>query len=298
MTIKVLDQTITTNYALYNGDSAEAMEVIPDNSVDLSCFSPPFIDLFVYNDSPRDIGNSRGPLEFWRHMRWVIDGLLRVTKPGRNACVHVMQVPAMKVRDGYIGLKDFRGMTIRAFERRGWIYYGEFCIPKNPQAQAIARHSHGLSFSQLERDSSDSRQALADFVLVFQKPGDNAVPIRSDITRDDWIDWADYVWENVRVTYTLNVRQARSDKDSKHICPMPLEAVERIVRLWSNPGEVVFDPFAGIGSTGYEAIRHGRRFMGIELNPHYYKTAISNLDVAVGMKQQLSLFDITTGEAA
>ena len=290
--MKVLDQLLLSDAALYNGDSAEVMTALPDNSIDLSVFSPPFLSLYTYSPTARDIGNSRTPLEFWRHMRWVIDGLLRLTKPGRLCCVHVAQVPAMLVRDGYIGLKDFRGMTIRAFERRGWTFHREVCIDKDPQAQAIRTKSKALLFVQVHKDSTWSGPALADHILVFRKLGENTAPVVPDITNEEWIEWARPIWYGIRESDTLNVAEGREEQDERHICPLQLGTIERCIRLWSNPGETVFTPFMGIGSEVYEAIRLNRRAVGIELKPSYFRAACRNANRALERKTQRTIFDL------
>ena len=290
--MKVLDQIITPFYALYNGDSAEVMTALPDNSVDLSIFSPPFLSLYTYSPTPRDVGNSRTPEEFWAHFGFVIRELLRMTRPGRNACVHVAQVPAMLVRDGYIGMKDFRGQTIASFEAEGWIYHGEVCIDKDPQAQAIRTKSKSLLFTQLRKDASWLRPALADYILVFRKPGENAVPVLPDLTNDEWIEWARPIWYGIRESDTLNVAEGREEQDERHICPLQLGTIERCVRLWSNADVTVFTPFAGIGSEVYEAVRLGRRGIGIELKPSYFRAAKRNLERVTQRKNQLSILDM------
>lgn len=285
------DEATGTGYKLLLGDSAERLREIRDESVHLSVFSPPFLSLYTYSPSERDIGNSRNEEEFFTHFGFVIDELLRATVPGRNCCVHVAQVPAMLVKDGYIGLKDFRGKTIEAFERRGWIYHGEVCIDKDPQAQAIRTHSKGLLFVQLRKDSSWLRPALADYILVFRKPGENPVPIQPDLSNDEWIEWARPIWYGIRESDTLQVAEARDPEDERHICPLQLGTIERCIRLWSNPGELILDPFAGIGSTGYVALQHGRRFVGIELKRTYFEVARKNLERAQSVNSQLTLFE-------
>lgn len=277
-------------YTLMLGDSAERLREIEDGSIGLSVFSPPFISLYTYSPTERDIGNSRTEDEFFHHFGFIIDELLRVTMPGRNCCVHVAQVPAMLVRDGYIGLKDFRGGTIKAFEDHGWVYHGEVCIDKDPQAQAIRTHSKGLLFVQLRKDSSWLRPALADYILVFRKPGENPVPIQPDITNDQWIEWARPIWYGIHESDTLNVAEARESDDERHICPLQLGTIERCIKLWSNPGETILSPFAGIGSEGYVALQEGRRFVGIELKQSYWEAAKRNLERALQSKSQLELF--------
>lgn len=265
------------HWRLLLGDSAERVREIQTETVDLSVFSPPFLSLYTYSPSQRDVGNSRTEEEFFQHFGFIIDELLRVTKPGRLCCVHVSQVPAMLSRDGYIGLKDFRGATITAFTERGWIQHGEVCIDKDPQAQAIRTKSKGLLFVQMHKDASWSRPALADFILVFRKPGENAVPIQPDISNDEWIEWARPIWYGIRESDTLQYHAARSEEDERHIAPLQLGTIERCIRLWSNPGELVLSPFAGIGSEGYMAVKLGRRFVGCELKPEYWQIGVENL---------------------
>jgi len=277
-------------WTLINGDCVEAGKAIPDESVDLSVFSPPFVSLYTYTDDPRDMGNSPSADTFFAQFGFLIRELHRITKRGRMAAVHVAQVPAMLSRDGFIGLKDFRGQTIEAFIGAGWHYFGEAAIDKDPQAQAIRTKSKCLLFAQGQRDSSWLRPALADFVLFFRKPGEPEVPIRALrgeknpggwITADQWIEWARPIWWGIKESDTLNVREARSDDDERHICPLQLETIHRAVMLWSAPGELVFSPFAGIGSEGVQAIEDGRRFLGVELKPEYFAVACKNLARAV-----------------
>lgn len=272
------DEVVTDDYRMMLGDSTERMAEITDDSIDMSVFSPPFWSLFVYSPSERDVGNSRNEAEFFEHFGIIIDHLLRVTKPGRLACVHVANVPTSLNRDGVIGLKDFRGQCIQEFINHGWVYHSEVTIDKNPQAQAIRTKAKGLLFVQKNKDRSWSRQALADYILVFRKPGENAIPIKSDdVSNDDWITWAHPVWYNIRESDTLNAKEAREEKDERHITPLQLETIERCIRLWSNPGDTVLSPFAGIGSEGYVAIQQGRKFVGIELKRSYYEAAVNNL---------------------
>jgi DNA modification methylase len=277
-------------WTLTHGDCVEGVAALADSSIDLSIFSPPFISLYTYSATARDMGNCATAAEFFEHFGFLIRALLRVTKPGRHACCHVAQVAAMLERDGYIGLKDFRGQTIAAFEANGWIYHGEVCIDKDPQAQAIRTKAKGLLFVQMRKDSSWSRPALADYILVFRKPGENTAPIQPDITNEQWIEWARPIWYGIRESDTLHVAEARGEEDERHICPLQLGTIERCVRLWSNPGEVICSPFAGIGSEGYEAIRLGRRFLGFELKAQYVEVAVKNLEAAVAALKQGTLF--------
>ena len=274
------------SYTLMLGDCVERLKEVDSDSVDFSVFSPPFMSLFVYSDSERDMGNSRGESEFFAHFGYLLTELYRVLKPGRNVAVHVAQVSATLVSDGYIGLKDFRGKVIQAMQDHGFHYHGDITVDKNPQSQAIRTHSKALLFAQLKKDASWLRPGLADYILIFRKPGDNAVPIHPDITNDDWITWAHPVWLNVKESDTLNVHLARAERDERHICPLQLGVIERCIRLWSNPGELVLSPFAGIGSEGYEAVLLGRRFLGIELKDSYYNMAVKNLEEATNQRTQ------------
>lgn len=268
-------------WRLMLGDSCERISELDADSVDLSIFSPPFASLYTYSPTARDLGNSHSREEFFEHFRFIIDGLLTVTKPGRLACVHVQQLSTTKATHGVIGLTDFRGQTIAAFQGAGWIFHGEVTVDKDPQAQAIRTKAQALMFQTLNRDSASSRPALADYLLIFRAPGDNQVPIKPDCDNETWIQWARPVWYDIRETDTLNARVARDDADERHICPLQLPFIERCVRLYSNRGEHVFSPFAGIGSEGFVALQHGREFTGIELKRSYWETAVQNLESAV-----------------
>lgn len=273
------------------GDSCERLGELDESSIDLSVYSPPFANLYTYSDSPRDLGNSSGVEEFFEHYRFIIDHVLRVTRPGRLCAVHCQQLTYTKASFGYVGLRDFRGEIIQAHLDAGWIFHGEVTIDKCPQAQAIRTKSQALMFTTLNKDSSNTRPALADYLMLFRKPGDNATPIDNDVDNETWIEWARPIWTGVRETHTLNVRTAKDDKDERHICPLQLDLIERVVRLWSNKGETVLSPFAGIGSEGVEAIRHGRQFIGCELKPSYWKSAVDNLRAAQEEAERPSLLD-------
>jgi DNA modification methylase len=255
--------------------------------VALSVFSPPFASLFTYSASDRDMGNSANYDEFFEHFNYLIPELQRITMPGRRACVHVQQVSTTKVTHGVIGWRDFRADVVRHFANAGWIYDGEVVIDKCPQAQAIRTKSKALMFTQKNKDSSWSRPAMADYILLFRAPGENEIAVDTDVTNEEWILWARPIWYGIRESDTLNAAVARENADEKHICPLQLGTIERCVRLWSNKGEVVFDPFTGIGSTGYIALQTGREFVGIELKPGYFRQAVKNLSAA---KQQIPLF--------
>lgn len=276
----VTDDARGERWHMMLGDSCERLAEIPDDSIALSVYSPPFDSLYTYSPSERDLGNSANRAEFLQHFGFIIRENLRVTMPGRNACVHVQQLTTTKATHGEVGMTDFRGDVIRAYVENGWIYYGEACVNKDPQAQAIRTKSHALMFVTKERDSAALRPALADYLLIFKKPGDNPTPIKPDVTNEEWIDWAQPVWWDIRETHTLNVRVAREDNDERHICPLQLDFIERCVRLWSNPGETILSPFGGIGSEGYVAVKRGRQFIGCELKPSYWQVACRNLEIA------------------
>jgi DNA modification methylase len=284
------DETHGDGWHLMLGDSCERMKSIPDNSVDLSVESLPFLSLFTYTPNPRDLGNSRDNGEFFDQLQIIIREKLRITKPGRNTCVHVQQVGATLGADGYIGIKDFRGDVIRAYIEQGWIFHGEVTIDKNPQIQAIRKKVKGLMFVQLEKDSAANRPGFADYILIFQKPGKNETPIVPECNREEWIQWAHPVWYDINETDVLNTAMAKGSEDERHICPLQLGLIERCIRLWSNRGETVFDPFNGIGSTGYEAVKHGRKYIGIELKEEYYKTSIHNLQNAERLSGSQDMF--------
>lgn len=291
----VTDDATGEGWTLMLGDSCERLAEISSTSVDLSIYSPPFASLYVYSPSDRDLGNCSSRAEFLEHYRFVIDHMLRVTKPGRLSCVHIQQITTTKVQHGFMGLTDFRGEVIRAHQDASWIFHGEVTVDKDPQAQAIRTKTASLLFVQLYRDSTVSRPALTDYVLLFRKPGDNAVPVVPDIDQKTWIAWAHGVWYDIRETDTLNTVVAKEDADERHIVPLQLGLIERCVRLWSNPGELVLSPFTGIGSEGYVSLRHGRRFVGCELKPSYWQTAKRNLARAEAEASAPSLFAVTNG---
>lgn len=294
-------------WTLHLGDCLEVAAELDPESVGLSVFSPPFPGMYVYSDSPRDLGNTYDLREFSRSMRLLARELHRATMPGRTCAIHLCQTTAQKVRDGYVGIKDFRGSVIRTMERAGWIYYGEVAIDKDPQVKAIRTKDQGLLFKSLAKDSAVMHMALADYVLQFRKPGANPTPIRAGIsdryenadgwiTVEEWIEWAAPIWYRagddypggIRETDVLNVAQARDDRDERHLAPLQLGVIERCIKLWSAPDDLVFSPFAGVGSEGVVALRLGRRFVGSELKPSYWRVACRNLAQA---RSQLSLLD-------
>ena len=288
------DDASGETFDLWLGDSCERMADIGYESVDLSVYSPPFASLFTYSPSVRDLGNSGDRAEFFEHYGYIIRENLRITKPGRICAVHVQQLTTTKSTHGVIGMTDFRGQVIAAYMDAGWVFHGEVTVDKDPQAQAIRTKAQALMFVTKNRDSSMTRPALADYLLLFRKPGDNAVPIKNDVTNEEWIEWARPVWLDINETNTLNVRAARDAADERHICPLQLDFIERVIRLWSNPGELVFTPFAGIGSEVVTAIRLGRRGLGIELKPSYWRTAVANCRDVEHETSLPSLFDVVS----
>lgn len=277
------EQTVKTeNWTAMLGDSCIRIKEIPDESVDLSVYSPPFADLFVYSNSLHDLGNCKDWNEFFNHYGYLVSEIKRITKPGRLSCVHTSDIPAMANRDGYIGLKDFPGRVIKLHEDNGWIFVGRALVQKNPQAQAIRVKSKSLLFVQMNKDSSHSRPALVDHILIFKRPGKNQVPItpvaNGELDNEKWISWAHGIWTDIRETETLQYYHARDTEDEKHICPLQLGTIERCIKLYSNPKEIVFTPFMGIGSEAFVAITLNRKAIGIELKESYFKTAVNNLN--------------------
>lgn len=290
------EQTQTDSWEMWLGDSCVRMAEIPDESVDLSVYSPPFKDvIFAYSPTERDLGNSVTPETFYEQFGFIVEQNYRITKPGRLCCVHITDSRALKSQDGYIGRKDFSGEVIELYQRFGWVFWQRITVDKNPQAQAIRLKDHGLLFKTLEKDSTDLSGGHADYLLIFKKPGDNVVPVtpiqNGEMSNEDWILWAHPVWLDINETDVLNVRSSRDPDSEKHLCPLQLDLIERCIRLWSNPTEVVLDPFAGVGSVPTVAVKLGRFGFGIELNPNYYKTALLNLANAERSKAQRSLWD-------
>lgn len=278
------------------GDACTRLAELENDSIDLSVYSPPFADLYTYTDSERDLGNSRDWGEFFEHYRFIIGEVLRVTKLGRLTCVHVSDIPALQQKDGYIGVKDFPGAVIKAYKQKGWIFHGRAFVQKNPQAQAIRTHSKALLFVQLRKDSADSRPALIDQILIFKKPGDNAVPVtpveNGEMDNDTWIEWAHGVWTGISETDTLQYSHARDADDEKHICPLQLPTIERCIKLYSNPGETVLTPFGGIGSEGYKAVQLGRKAILIELKKSYFDVLVKNMQKAEAEAHRVDLFEL------
>jgi DNA modification methylase len=278
--MNVLNQTVRDEFALYHGDCVEVLAGLPDASVDLSIYSPPFGDLFVYSASERDMGNSSSHGQFFEHYAHVVRELRRVVKPGRMVAVHCSDLPLRKFRDGDIGLYDFSGDVIRAHLSAGFVLHSKVTVWKDPVVEMQRTKALGLLYKQLQKDSTKSRMGMPDYVCVFRVPGQNAAPVMHkpvDFPVDKWQQWASPVWMDIDQTNVLNGRAARANDDERHICPLQLDLIERIVVLYSNPGEVVLSPFAGIGSEGYVTIRAGRKFVGAELKPEYFTAASRTL---------------------
>lgn len=294
---KQMDILNGSRWHIHEGDCIPHMATLPPACVDLAVFSPPFPSLYAYTDKETDIGNSedfKGDAKL--HLSFFYSQLARIVKPGRVVVVHVMQIPRLK-RSGEVGLHDYRGLNIRIGERAGLVYEYDWAVRKNPQAQAIRTRSRELQFSGLESDRAKSRGTLQDYLIKFRAQGENAVAVDSEgeVSRNDWIAWAEGTWSDIRETDTLNVKEGRGDDDVKHICPLQLSVIRRLVKLYTNPGEIVFSPFTGIGSEGYEAIKAGRRFYGCEIKAEYIRAAESNLVRAesISETQERTLFGAT-----
>lgn len=299
--IKCVNQVVNAEYAIYQGDACELIRAVPGDSIHFGIHSPPFEGLYKFSNFDRDISNNEGP-QFWEHYAFLIQELLRVTMPGRLHAVHVMQLPTSKIRHGHIGMRDFRGEVIRAYEDAGWIFHSEVCIWKDPVVAQQRTKSLRLLHKQIVKDSAMSGQGLADYIVTFRKPGDNPEPVagcfdryigdgvgpdRSKYTApmdgrnwfsiEVWQRYASPVWMDINQTRTLQYRAARDEKDEVHISPLQLDVIERCIDLWSNPGDTVLTPFLGIGSEVYSAVNMGRRGIGFELKPSYFTQAVKNI---------------------
>lgn len=273
------------NWAVYVADCIEIMNGLPEGIIDMAVFSPPFSDLFVYSDSERDMGNCGSHAEFMEHYSYFAKALYRVLKPGRVACVHCSDLPARKSKDGFIGLHDFSGDLIRAHQQAEWVYHARCTIWKDPVIEMQRTKALGLLYKQLKKDSTRSRVGVPDYMLFFRKDELNPEPVThvpEDLPVSMWQELASPVWMQVNQTKVLNGRQAKGDQDERHICPLQLDVIERCITLYSNPGDLVLDPFNGIGSSGYQSLKMGRKYMGIELKPEYAKQAAKFLEQAEG----------------
>lgn len=315
----VINQYHGENYSIYNGDCVDVVSGLPSNSVDFSVFSPPFASLYTYSNSDRDMGNVKNDDEFFEQFSFLVHELFRVIRPGRLVAFHCMNLPTSKVRDGHIGLKDFRGDLIRKFQEHGFIYHSEVVIWKDPVLAMQRTKALGLLHKQVKKDSSMSRQGIPDYVVVMRKPGENDKPVAGEFTHyageqslnnfidrtyndgrrvqvrgeegtsvDVWQHYASPVWFDINQTNTLQFREGRDSDDERHICPLQLDVIERCLQLWSVPGDVVLTPFLGIGSEAYMALKMGRKAIGVELKTSYFELANRNL--AQAEKNQYDLF--------
>ena len=278
-----LDQTTGDNFALYHGDCIEVLKGLPASSVHYSIFSPPFASLYTYSNSPRDMGNCRSNEEFFEHFGYLVDELARVMQPGRNVSFHCMLFPASKERDGFIGLKDFRGDLIRAFQAKGFIFHAETVIWKDPVTQMQRTKALGLLHKSVRENASLCRQGIPDYLVTMRTPGDVVERVKhtaEDYPVGHWQKVASPVWMDIDPSDTLQYASAREHDDERHICPLQLEVIRRGVELWTNPGDIVLSPFAGIGSEGYVSLQMGRKFVGAELKASYYQQAARNLERA------------------
>lgn len=292
--MNILDQVIKNRYALYHGDSVEITTQIPDNSIHYTLYSPPFSSLYTYSNSDRDMGNTKGDEEFYQQFSYLAKELYRITMPGRLMSFHCMDLPLMKQRDGVIGLKDFPGLMLRIMQECGFIYHSKVTIWKSPVSEMQRTKALGLLHKQIKKDSSMSRQGLPDYIVTVRKPGDN--PERVTHTDESfpvgvWQNYASPVWMDIRQSDTLQRKSARADKDERHICPLQLGVIQRCVELWTNPNDIVFDPFGGIGSTGYVALPMGRRVIMSELKDSYFEQMEKNMEAA----SQLPVIDKPVG---
>lgn len=281
--MKCLNQASGDGWTLLHGDCVECVSSMPEHSVDYSIFSPPFASLYTYSNSPRDMGNCRTHAEFFEHFAYLVTELRRVMKPGRNVSFHCMLMPTSKERDGYIGLRDFRGDLIRAFQAQGFIYASEVCIWKDPVTAMQRTKALGLLHKTVRNNAAMSRQGIPDYLVTMRAPGEcpDRVKHGAEYPVDKWQKVASPVWMDINPSDTLQFRSAREHDDERHICPLQLEVIRRGIELWTNPGDVVLSPFAGIGSEGYIALQSGRRFVGVELKESYFRQAEQNLSAAL-----------------
>lgn len=287
----VRNQEITEKYALYHGDCVEVIKDIPDESIGLSIFSPPFAELYTYSDDIADMGNSKDYKEFFTAFSFLIKDLYRITEQGRNSCVHCMDLPIQKGKEGFIGLRDFSNMIREAYEKEGFIYHSRITIWKDPVVEMQRTKALGLLHKQVKKDSTMSRVGLPDYVLVFRKDGERENPVKCNIPVNVWQKYASPVWHDINYSNTLNLIGCREEKDEKHICPLQLDTIDRLVTLYSNPGDIVFTPFMGIGSEVYQSVLRNRKAIRIELKESYYKAAVRNCQKAE-IEVSQSIFDL------
>lgn len=293
--MNIKNQVMGEDWAAYNGDCVEVFKCLYDNSIHYSIFSPPFASLYTYSDDERDMGNSKNYEEFFEHFSFLIKEIYRVLKPGRLVSFHCMDLPTSKQNDGFIGIRDFRGDCIKAFEKEGFIYHSSVCIWKDPVIAMQRTKALGLLHKQIKKDSSMSRQGIPDYLVTMRKPGENQEKIthtNESFPVDIWQKYASPVWMDINPSKTLQKESAREDKDEKHICPLQLQVIERAINLWTNPGDIVATPFGGIGSEGYVAIKKGRKALLAELKESYFKQLVNNMKVAENENKQISILDM------
>ena len=281
-------------YELHLADCVELASEIETGSIDYTVFSPPFASLYTYSNSDRDMGNSKSTSEFYQHFKFLVDEMLRITRPGRLLSFHCMNLPTSKQNDGFIGIKDFRGDLIKMFVDSGWIYHSEVVIWKDPVTAMQRTKALGLLHKTIRKDSSMSRQGIPDYLVTMRKPGINDKPIahtKEEFPVDLWQRYASPVWFDINPSKTLQFRSAREGDDERHICPLQLEVIERAIELWTAKNDLVFSPFTGIGSEGYTAIKMGRRFIGSELKESYFNLAKKNLEFSTKQEPQLDIFN-------
>lgn len=314
----VIEQTVTDRFALYQGDCCQVLKGIPDNSVHMSISSPPFGSLYSYTDALQDMSNVRTDGEFFEGMAFLVAELSRVMMPGRIVAFHCMNLPSTKERDGFIGIRDFRGDLIRLYQKFGFIFHSEVVIWKDPLIAATRTHALGLAHKQIVEDSAMCRNGIPDYIVAMRKPGANPEPVthkpagftrwigpedgepkalkksdpgKNKYSHEIWQRYASPVWFDINPSDTLQRTSARESDDSRHICPLQLTVIRRAIELWSNEGDTVLSPFAGIGSEGYVALEEGRRFVGVELKESYYRQACRNLETASKIQKQGPLFE-------
>lgn len=305
--MNVLNQSEGENWIMYHGDCVEVMKGLPDNSVDFSISSPPFASLYTYSNSERDMGNTKNDSDFMTQYGFMIKEMYRVIRPGRLVSFHCMNLPTSKERDGYIGIRDFRGDLIRLYQEMGFIYHSEVVIWKDPVIAMQRTKALGLLHKQVVKDSAMSRQGIPDYLVTMRKPGENTKPVSGELDHyegddeftstgklsiDVWQRYASPVWMDINPSDTLQYRSAREDDDERHICPLQLKVIHRALQLWSIPGDVVLSPFGGIASEGWETVRMGRKFIGIELKESYWNQAVKNLiEIEKQTKSEQLIFD-------
>lgn len=277
-------------YELINGDCIEELQKVESEKFDFAVFSPPFADLYTYSDDFRDMGNSENYEQFGVHFGFLAKELYRTIKSGRNVAIHCMDLPIQKGKEGYIGLRDFSGQLIQIMQEYGFIYHSRVTIWKDPVIEMQRTKALGLLHKQTKKDSTMSRVGLPDYVLIFRKDGERLNPVKNNMSVDLWQKVASPVWYDINYSDTLNnYRDARTEKDEKHICPLQLPTIERLVMLYTNENDLVLTPFAGIGSELYQSLKMNRRAFGIELKKSYYEIALRNCDNALEMSKQMVL---------